>query len=423
MPPQIAREQTMIFDRQSVFSGCIALDKWSALICAVIQNFLHRYGSEEVHKWKFTTISRSYMHLECILHEDHDKLYLSAYQAVKSIDKNLNFGGPGCFAYLINEPNGFTEFFNFAKENNCVPDFISMQCHPHDHSAEDSLFMSYTLNQKSAPAILSDNPNFLLNSLNKLDKLLHAYGMDDKEIFIEECTSTLWQRDLSGDTCYKASWLIKNICDNVDRAVFGYWLLTDFMEERAMLESVYHGGYGLFTYNGIPKAAYGAMRFASMLGSHIVDRGENWLLTREGSEYQLVVYNYCHYSSTYRYRYQRLTKPQDAYSVFEAGTVLQMQFSIKNIPNGTYRLERQKISREQGSSFDRWLELGAPRYPDTATVEYLIQTGQPSCRIKRVVVQEGLDFEVQLQPLEVEFVRFSLESKRIRSDINGIKRD
>ena len=33
----------------------------------------------------------------------------------------------------------------------------------------------------------------------------------------------------------------------------GYWTISDLMDERANLDSMYHGGYGLFTYNGVPK--------------------------------------------------------------------------------------------------------------------------------------------------------------------------
>lgn len=405
MPPQLAREQTRIFDRQSVFSGCIALDKWTALIQAVMRNFLQRYGAEEVHRWKFTTVSRSYMHLGCVLPEDYDALYYTTYRAIKAVDEELCFGGPGCFAYLITEPNGFAEFFNGARQNDCIPDFISMQSHPHNQSAEDDLFMSYTFNQQSAPAVLSDDEDFLIHSLEKLHALLQSYGLEHKEIFIEECTSTLWQRDLSGDTCYKASWLAKNICDNADQAVFGYWLLTDFMEERAMLESVYHGGYGMFTYNGIPKASYCAMRLLSQLGEEIVDRGDNWMLTRQGKEYRMIVYNCCRYSNVYRYRYKRLENPQDAYSVFEPGENLQMQVCLEQIPDGMYCMEEQRISREGGSSFDKWLELGAPRYPDGDTVDYLIREGQESVHRTCVEVQNGLRFELQLSPMDTVLLR------------------
>lgn len=65
----------------------------------------------------------------------------------------------------------------------------------------------------------------------------------------------MWQRDLSSDTCYKAAWLTQNIlenCENVD--MMEYWLLADFIDEWMVPGGVFHGGYGLFTTNGIPIA-------------------------------------------------------------------------------------------------------------------------------------------------------------------------
>lgn len=408
MPAALAKEQTMIFDRQSIFSGCRDLKKWNALVTAVIQNFINRYGKEEVYQWKFTTISRSYMHLGCILPDDYDALYLETYQAIKAVDSKLCFGGPGCFAYLITEENGVPLFLDYARRNNCLPDFISMQCYPHNQSAEDTLFMNFTLSQQAAPAILSDDADFLTHSLDSLQGLLHDQGIDDREIFLEECTSTLWQRDLSGDTCYKAAWLVKNVCDNTDRAVFGYWLLTDMMEERATLESIFHGGYGLFTYNGIPKAGYHAMRLLSLLGNEKVAEGKGWFLTRKADEYQLITYNYCHYSNMYRYRYKRLEKPQDAYLVFEPGEILRLQFKLDGLSDGWYRVERRAITSQHGSSFDKWIEIGAPQYPSAQELKYLQDISQPYYHVSNIQAENGLRVEVLLRPLEIELLTIRL---------------
>lgn len=346
MPAPLAREQTEIFDRHSIITGCTDLTKWRGLVQVTLAHFVDRYGREAVYQWKFTTISRSYMHLGCVLPEDHNALYCETWRAVKELDNRLQFGGPGSFAYLIGEANGIPLFLETMQERHCLPDFLSIQCYPHDQSAEDELFMNFTMTQQSAPAILSNDEDFTVHALDALEPLLARFGLENRDIFLEECTSTLWQRDLSSETCYKAVWMAKNLCESRSRAVFGYWLLTDMMEERATLESVFHGGYGLMTYSGIPKAGYQAMRLSAQLGDETIAQGEGWLLTRRGDCYQLLTYNYCHYSNIYRYRYQRLETPQEAYSVFEPGEILRLQFHLRGIPDGFYRVERQRITRQ-----------------------------------------------------------------------------
>ena len=100
---------------------------------------------------------------------------------------------------------------------------------------------------------------------------------------------------------------------------FGYWSLTDFFEEVSDFGSVYHGGYGLFTYNGIPKSGWHAMRFLNMLGDVKVGGGDGWMATKSDEGIQLLMDHYCHYDGLYCLRYRKLTDPEKAYSVFSKG--------------------------------------------------------------------------------------------------------
>ncbi len=406
MPKEIAREDTRIFDRASVISGCTDLKKWKHLIKAVVIHLEERYSKEIVRTWRFTTISQSYVHLNCVAWEDYQNLYEAAFHAVRETDEALLFGGPGCFAELIGEENGIPAFLKFVQEKNCRPDFISFQFNPHVHTY-DPLFMDFTISQQSSPAILSEDPDYLKHSLDQLERLLGEYGYAKTEIFIEEGTSTLWQRDLSGDTCYKASWLCKNLSDSFGRAHFGYWLLTDLLEERAKIESVFHGGYGLMTYNGIPKAGYYAMTLLGKAGPKLVDKGPGWMLTESEGGYQLLLYHFCYYSNMYRYRYQKLSEPKDAYSVFEKGGIRRIRIHMEGMCAGSYRVERTGINREHGSSFDSWVKLGAPAYPDAAEVQYLSAECEPERHLYKETVEDSVSLESILEPHSVELIMFT----------------
>ncbi|MDO4173354.1 MAG: helix-turn-helix domain-containing protein, partial [Eubacteriales bacterium] len=130
MPSPLAREQTKIFDRPSIISGCIALDKWSELIAALLEHFIQRYGRTNVRNWRFTTISQSYVHLNCVNWDDYQALFKTTWRAIKQVDVELQFGGPGCFAELIGRQEGVPAFFDFAQERGCLPDFVSFQFNP-----------------------------------------------------------------------------------------------------------------------------------------------------------------------------------------------------------------------------------------------------------------------------------------------------
>ena len=78
---------------------------------------------------------------------------------------------------------------------------------------------------------------------------------------MDECSSNIWQRDLCNDTRYKAAWLFKNLLEN-EEALQGiaYFSVNDRLDEVFPARETYHGGFGLFTMNGIPKAVCTALR-------------------------------------------------------------------------------------------------------------------------------------------------------------------
>lgn len=77
----------------------------------------------------------------------------------------------------------------------------------------------------------------------------------------------------------------KNIlenCENVD--MMGYWLLTDFIGEWMVPGGVFHGGYGLFTTNGIPKAGYQALWLLTRVGEWLIAQGDGWFVSKSRNE-------------------------------------------------------------------------------------------------------------------------------------------
>ena len=405
MPEPLAREQRRIFDRPSVISGCAQPEKWKDLIRAVMEHLQERYGKKALRRWRFTTISLSYVRIGCLSREDYEELYEMTYRTVKEIDPELQFGGAGYFPDLTQDREiGVPWFLEFTAARGCQPDFHSMQWYPCIRT-DDSLFMEYTLNQHSAPALLSTDPDHLCKKLDELENLFREYHVEGREIFLEECNSTLWQRDLSSDTCYKAVWLAKNMAISAGRAVFGYWLLTDFIEERAYIRSVFHGGYGLFTRSGIPKAGYHAMCMIGQMGPDRIASGNGWILTRKNDSLQLLVYNYTHYSDINCFRYKRLDAPADAYSVFSPGEKMELQFQLHGLPAGStgrYRITRTFLNREHGSSFDLWIRLQAPSCPSRQETEYMKKNAVPAEGMDLRECRETMLLDVSLMPLEME---------------------
>ena len=408
MPAKLAKTQYTPFDNAAIrISMYNDAEKWEALIQACISHWIDKYGLANVRKWKFTILSYNYAKVsdQKISHEEYCEMFAATYTALKTIDPELSLGGGGCFPSIALEKDGLGQFLTDMKACGCLPDFISLQCYPHEKIVQDSDFVYFTSNQMSIPSILSKDGDFMLHFLQHFNRIKEKLGLSACPVIIEEWNSTLWQRDLSSDSCYKAAWLVKNALQNCNQVEgIGYWLLTDFIEEWMASREVFHGGYGLFTINGIPKAGYQALRLLNRVGERKVDAWEGWFVSRTEDAIQIYLYHYCHYDALYRYRYQKLRDPHDAYKVFQTQGKLKMELEICGLSSGIYRQESWILGRNAGSSFDKWLEMGAPGVMTLEDIQYLRDASQPICRICDRDTTGVLKVQAVLEPHEVQVI-------------------
>jgi hypothetical protein len=75
---------------------------------------------------------------------------------------------------------------------------------------------------------------------------------------------------LPSDGAFGASFIAKTVLDNVG-IVDGYsfWTFSDIFEEQGQNPAAFHGGFGLLTQAGIPKAPYNAFRLLRQLGGKL----------------------------------------------------------------------------------------------------------------------------------------------------------
>lgn len=407
VPSKMAKVQYRLFERCSIAGTYADRQKWEALVQASVAHWIERYGLEEVLQWRFTILSFNYSQLPEIPMEyaDYLDMYCTTWRILKELDAGLRLGGPGSFPSISLAETGGRQLLKELVACGCPPDFVSVQIYPHENIERDAEFLHFTTNQQSAPSVLSKDESFVRHFLQSLRQMMAECGLGEREIVIEEWSSTLWQRDLSSDTCYKAAWLTKNALENCENAdMLGYWLLTDFIDEWLVPGGVFHGGYGLFTTNGIPKAGYQALRLLTRVGERLVAQGNGWFVSKNRNEIQIFLYHYCHYDALYRYRYQKLTNPHDAYKVFRQGGDLHLSLTLTGLHPGAYRQERRRISRKAGSAYDKWLEIGAPEKIGPDDLRYLSETSQPSFTVCESGTDGRLTIEAELGPHEVEMI-------------------
>lgn len=131
---------------------------------------------------------------------------------------------------------------------------------------------------------------------------------------------------------------MKNLLETYDMFdANGYWLLSDLHEENLLNNKVFHGGLGMFTYNGIKKPAFFAFRFLAGLGDILLSKGDGYFITEREEGYSLLLYNYHHYSKAYSEDVGINTSYTDRYSVFPEQADREFCFEFPDLTE-TYRI-------------------------------------------------------------------------------------
>ena len=189
----------------------------------------------------------------------------------------------------------------------------------------------------------------------------------------------------------------------------GYFILNDRIDEVPPSADTFHGGFGLFTKNHIPKSACRAMELLGQMGDRLLCRGEGYYITRSEEEIQIFLYNYSHYDLLYRYRHVVNMSKTKRYNVFVSKEAQAFYIRLENMKNGSYQVRRYSITREGGSSYDAWVKMGAPEPLDREEEEMLRVLSRPLYRRENVEVKDGiLGIKASLNPQDVCLIKIKI---------------
>lgn len=391
------------------------IKKWADLINSLTAHLLNRYGKNEVRSWLFTVWNEpsSSNHLFGFSNnQTFYDLFQTTYHAVKEVDRQLLFGGPAAFSTYSKNEDWFFDFLAFSKENQCPPDFITIHYYDIDLSNVGKEEIDISIFQvgnhiDQQQLYLSPVEDSFKQFIDRLKKGLKEIGFEDKQVFLTEWNSTVSHRDLMNDTCFKSAYIIKNIIDNYDRLhAFGYWLLTDFHEEYLMSKNLFHGGLGLLAYQQIKKPSYHAISFLNKLSDTLVEKGDDYLITKDVDRYQLLMHNYHHYNEQYAKGITLNISYEDRYSNFSSKTKKEFRFELLNL-EGTFEIKHHIVNREHGSAFDNELKLGKMGAHSAEELHYLRNISVPKLEIQQVNAAGKLYVEAELDPFEIRLIELN----------------
>ena len=309
------------------------------------------------------------------------------------------------------------ELLEFSAEHNCLLDLLSFQCFFCDYSA--FVGASVDINNTADEVYpISEDLDILSKELSQIQALLDQMHLSIP-LAITVSSPGMWGRAPGNDTCFIAASIVKNALENRHRlSVFSGGGLTDYPETLLPTNTMYRGGSGLITYNGVPKAAYFSLMLLSRLKGLVIAEGSGYFLTRSesGSEFYLLLYHYCPYNLA-RHRTTALTPEEeqnyDRYYEFDDKGTKSVHVYLRGLPQAPIHLETHSVTREHGSSYDVWQKMGAPIHPDQNLLNYLEYRSVPDITTETTTPSPDgeLTLSFLLEPHEVRVIHGTVEAE------------
>lgn len=403
-------------NKRSFWNRCIIampdhLDEWCELITQFLKHCKDRYGIECLRKWKFSIIGGLHVYLGQYSFEEYFELYKRSYDVIKSFDSSLLIGGPGMQLELAHQADNslLQQFIEQFESEHCMPDFLTFEFFNGVYRKDTELFLQRTAYHSQEPLVLSEKATYLKECISQLQKQLANFDVASIPISVVAFNSTMWQRDPSNDTCFKSCYLFKTILENESfLKEFGYWTLSDLMGELFGTEETFHGGYGLFTQNGIPKSGYWAYYLLRQLGNKRVFHEDGITITKFSDEdVQISLYNYCYFDTLTRQHIYVEGSKENRYTGFQKETINEYDIDLQ-LPHGEYQIDILIISRSRGcgSAYDTWLQMGAPEHMTEFQKQYLGSISAPYYSYERKSFSSGqAHLNYKVNPHEVYVIR------------------
>lgn len=357
-------------------------DIWIAMLQDFIHHIIKRYGKEEVVQWKFE-LSSDIVHFarnQYYIDKEYDykECYRSSYQVIKKALPDACVGGP---SDVTNDVKFLHEYLQYSKENNCLPEFISILLFPYDSSRKDGKVNYYR----------TQSENYEYEKLQSIHQIMEE-GEVDIPLYVVEWNSSISNRNFLNDSCFRASYITKKIIEILSMAdIVCLWMGSDWVSNYFDTKRIANGGSGLITKDTIRKPVYFALQFLNQLGEELLLHNEELIVTKEiGKDvYHIIGFHYQKYEDTYVVANDPIDSPEKVEKIFLTNQECNIDLVLKNVADGNYTITSNRICREKGSILDEWKKF---QYEETLTnedIKYLREITQPERRMEGVMSVEG----------------------------------
>jgi len=384
MPKDMATKLDTVFWWQANGSPPKDYNKWAALVKAVVQHWISRYGADEVQHWYFEVWNEPNLSVFWTgTQQQYFELYKVTARTIKEVDPKLRVGGPATSNFNPDEdaikaaeasgkpfdlqsipwrPVWIKDFLSYCKENDLPVDFVSAHPYPTDFAIDVPGMLKGSQRRRSINATRDD--------LRTMRKIINASAYPKAEIDLTEWSSSPSAQDHTHDSLAAGAFVAKTNLESIGLVdSLSYWVFTDVIEENRNTDSVFHGGFGLINRQEIVKPAFHAYRMLNQLGDELLAQTEGAVVTRHSKTGKVtaLAYNYPP-EVTISLPVAKTLKEADAMDL--SGSAREMEIHLtKLLPGASFEIET--LDREHGDAVAAWEKMGKPEPPTREQAEAL----------------------------------------------------
>lgn len=355
MPAALARDPASRLNHyQSITSPPKDFRKWRELVRKTVTFLAETYGLVQIRRWYFEVWNEPNIPFWAGDQIEYFELYREAALAIKSVDAGLRVGGPATARAAW-----VADLLDFCRRTGTPLDFLSTHIYP-----SDVPFLEGARGDVNLLGI-----DFVHGHFARVRREADAASFSGPIIW-GEWNSSAGPLVENHDDCNNAA-LVAGMLAGIEEFGDGslFWNVSDIYEECGFHFAPFHGGYGLYTVDGVAKSAARAFEMFQALLPYRVhvqnapeSRSRGLLASTDRRRSQLAIVLWNHRESGHH------SAPWKA-------TIDLGGFQVST-------LERRRILPGRGSAFETWREAGKPMTLTPHALQALQRASRPAeeCR-------------------------------------------
>ncbi len=369
-------------------------EEWIRMLEHFFRHINRRYGERHVKEWifEFTFFLNERPYYESQNYSAR-RVWKTGAEILRRECPSSSLAGPGLMAGT--DQDMMDRLISSFLENEIKPDLFTSYNFPYDGITDENALHKVS------------NQGYLQAQIEAVRDSLETCGYQGRYA-VTDWNNSIANRNYIQDSCYRGTFVMKNVLDNYASVdMLGIFYASDLLNIYYDSDQILSGSGGYLTRDGIPKPAFYALLFLQDTGQHLLEKGENYLITANDSDHIFILcYNDKSLGVNYYLSEEDSYRPREIDKLFIDQDRTDLYLNFQNIEHdGSYTVTQRILNNEKGSIWGLWSEMKFEKDLHMDVVEYLKQVCVPEMTLEHVHSVSGrMQMKIAMEPHEMRWI-------------------